>query len=205
MRLNGRELLKAAFRGGARILVLPCVVSFEIRARLLGRDRALFGSTQALSLVPGLAGQYIRRAFLQHAISCHHTVVVEFGTTLSRAGARLDENVYIGPGCHLALVHIQRNALIAAGVHIPSGASSHGFDDVSKPIREQPTYERLIRIGEGAWIGASAVVMAAVGEETIVGAGAVVTRALPAWVVAAGVPARVLHPRNNRARQARAV
>lgn len=201
MRVSFRESLKAAFRGIARVLVLPAVLSFEIRARLLGRDRALFASTQMLSMVPGLTGQYLRRAFLQHAITCHHTVVVEFGTTFSRSGARLDENAYIGPGCHLGLVHVHRDVLIAAGVHIPSGAAGHGFDDVSKPIREQLPNERLVRIGAGAWIGSSAVVMAAVGEETIVGAGAVVTRELPAWVVAAGVPARVLRSRRARDRR----
>lgn len=196
MRVSGREAVKAVLRGAAHVLVTPLVVSFAIRARLLDPDRALMASTQLLALVPGLPGQYLRRAFLQHAIAgCHPSVVVEWGTTLSRAGACLEKNVYIGPGCHLGLVHIEAEALIAAGVHIPSGGSTHGIDDVTVPIREQPGEERVVRVGAGAWIGSAAVVMADVGAATVVGAGSVVTRPLPGGVVAAGAPARVLRSR----------
>src|SRR5262249_56228677 len=90
---------------------------------------------QWLSMVPGLTGQYIRRAFLSRALAaCSDTAVVEWGTTLARAGARLDAHAYVGPACRLGLVHIERDALIAAGVHIPSGPSTHRIDDLSTPI-----------------------------------------------------------------------
>jgi acetyltransferase-like isoleucine patch superfamily enzyme len=202
--MSGREALKAFARGVAHLLSAPFWISYRVRALVLGRDRALLGSTQLLSMVPGLAGQYIRRAFLQHAIeSCHHTVVVEYGTTLSRAGARLDDYAYIGPACHLGLVHVERDVLIAAGVHIPSGARTHSSEDVDLPIREQGRCEQLVRIGAGSWIGAGAVVMAHVGPNSIVGAGAVVTRPLMPEVVAGGVPARVLRQRGRA--KARAV
>ena len=51
-----------------------------------------------------------------------------------------------------------------------------------------------IVIGDNAWLGGGAVVLAGVtvGPGTVVGAGAVVTRDLPAGVVAVGNPARVL-------------
>lgn len=196
MRASARELLKAAARVVAHIAAVPSVVSFAIRAPILGPDRALQNSTQMLGLVPGLAGQYLRRAFLQRTIAgCHKSVVVEFGTTLSRTGARLDEGAYIGPGCHLGLVHIERDVLMASGVHVPSGQRTHGFGDVSSPIRDQSGEEQLVSIGAGSWIGEAAVVMASVGAQSIVGAGAVVTRPLPPLVVAAGVPARVLRSR----------
>ena len=175
------------------------MLSFAVRAALIGRDRAIQSSTQLLALVPGLTGQYLRRAFLSRTIdACHHTVVVEFGTTFSRAGARLDERAYIGPGCHLGLVHVERDVLIAAGVHIPSGAMTHRIDDVTRSIRDQPSAGRLVRIGAGSWIGAAAVIMADVGRDTVIGAGAVVTHAVPGGVVAAGVPARVVRLRGVR-------
>jgi virginiamycin A acetyltransferase len=196
MRIDTRETLKAAARGAARVLVAPFVASYAVRSRLLGPDRALMGTSQLLALVPGLPGQYLRRAFFQHALAeCHHTVVIEWGTTLSRAGARLEENVYIGPGCHLGLVHIEHDALVGAGVHIPSGGATHGFDNPIVPIREQPGAECVVRVGPGAWIGSAAAVMANVGADSVVGAGSVVTRMLPKHVVAAGVPARVLRSR----------
>ena len=198
---NLREIAKATARFVAHLAAAPLVASFTLRAALVGRDRAIQSSTQWLSLVPGLSGQYIRRAFLSRTIAgCHHTAVVEFGTTFSRAGARLDERVYIGPGCHLGLVHVEANVLIASGVHVPSGANSHRIDDHLRPIREQGSSERLVRIGSGSWIGSAAVVMADVGAHSVIGAGAVVTQPVPGKVVAAGVPARVLRTRGERPR-----
>ena len=196
-----RERVKTVARGVAHVLVMPQVASFALRARLLGADRALMGSTQLLALIPGLPGQYIRRAFLQHVIAdCAPSAVIEWGTTLSRVGTRLGRNVYVGPSCHLGLVNVEDDVLIAAGVHIPSGGTTHGFNDLTIPIREQPPGLRAVRIGAGAWIGSAAVVMADVGPDTVVGAGSVVTRALPAGVVAAGTPARVLRDRTARPR-----
>jgi virginiamycin A acetyltransferase len=199
VRVNLFEFLKTTARLAAHIAAAPFVLSFKLRAALLGRDRAIQSSTQLLALVPGLTGQYLRRAFLSQAIdACHHTVVVEFGTTFSRAGARLDERAYIGPGCHLGLVHVERDVLIASGVHIPSGSMTHRIDDVATSIRDQPSAQRLVRIGAGSWIGAAAVVMADVGRNTVVGAGAVVTQSVPAGVIAAGVPARVIRIRGEQ-------
>jgi acetyltransferase-like isoleucine patch superfamily enzyme len=191
-----RDATKRAAHIAAFIAVVPALLSYSLRARMLGRDRALEGSTQALALLPGLVGQYLRRAFLSRVLAaCHHTATIEFGTIFSRAGARIDANAYVGPRCHLGLVHIHRDALLAAGVHVPSGPLSHGVDDAGLAIREQAGSPRMVRIGAGSWIGSAAVVMADVGRDTIVGAGAVVTRSLPDAVVAVGVPARVVRSR----------
>jgi virginiamycin A acetyltransferase len=191
-----REWLKTGARGVAFICVLPALASFAIRSVVLGKDRALEGSTQLLGLIPGVTGEYLRRAFLARALSCcGPDVVVGFGTLFSRAGARLDDNAYVGPHCVLGLVHIKRNALVASGVQIPSGARTHGFDDPAVPIREQPGQQQLVTVGEGTWIGNNAVILADVGDESIVGAGAVVTRPIPDRVIAAGVPARVIRER----------
>ena len=103
-----KALLKAAARGAASLAVAPLRPSFACRSAILGRDRALQGSIQWLSLIPGLSGQYIRGAFLSYALAgCDKTAVVECGTTISRAGTRLDAHVYVGPGCRLGLVHVE--------------------------------------------------------------------------------------------------
>jgi maltose O-acetyltransferase len=51
-----------------------------------------------------------------------------------------------------------------------------------------------ITIGDKVWIGGGAIMLpgVAIGANTVVGAGAVVTRDLPANVVAVGNPARVV-------------
>jgi virginiamycin A acetyltransferase len=193
-----RESVKALFRFLALLAVLPELLSFRLWAALLGRDRALEGSSQTLSLFPGLVGVYLRRAFLMRVLDeCHPSVTVEFGTLFSQTGARLEQNVYVGPRCHLGLVHIGRDTLVGPAVHVPSGAQTHAADDPDRPIREQGQARSTVRIGPGCWIGSAAIVMADVGEGTIVGAGAVVTRPLPPYVVAAGVPARVIRERKR--------
>jgi acetyltransferase-like isoleucine patch superfamily enzyme len=198
-----RETIKFGLRVLATIVVLPSLASFWIRSVVIGRDRALEGSTQALALVPGILGQYLRRAFLSRVLPCcHHTATVEFGTIFSSADARLERNVYVGPRCHLGLVHLERDVLIAAGVHVPSGAHIHGIADLNTPIRDQPGYRSIVRIGAGSWVGSATVVMADVGRGTVVGAGSVVTGALPDFVIAAGVPARVVRHRNSSAQSA---
>ena len=191
-----REFVKGCARLAALFAVSPLLFSYWCWSLALGRDRALEGSSQTLSLLPGLIGIYMRRAFLMQVLAgCHKSVTVEFGTLFSQTGARLDENVYIGPRCQLGLVHIERDALLGPAVHVPSGAQTHGIDDPTKPIREQEHIRSQVRIGAGAWIGSAAVVMADVGSGSVVGAGAVVTKPLPERVIAAGVPARVIRPR----------
>jgi acetyltransferase-like isoleucine patch superfamily enzyme len=189
-------VLKALARAAALVLALPSLLSYAIRRHVVGADRAIEGTSQWLAQIPGIPGQYVRRAFFAQTIEhCARTAVVAYGTTLSKQGSRLDDRVYIGPGCVLGLVHIERDVLIGSGVHITSGRHTHGTDQAGVPIRDQEGAPALVRIGAGAWIGSGAIVMADVGREAIVGAGAVVTQPVPDAVVAAGVPARVIRPR----------
>src|SRR5262245_55804234 len=192
-----KALLKDLARALATLMVLPQVGSYVIRATILGGDRALEGSTQLLAMIPGIAGEYLRRAFLMRTLDhCSATCVIGFGTLFSKAGARIDERVYIGPRCHLGLVHLEADVMLAAGVHIPSGPRTHGME-AGTPMREQPGERRLVTIGEGSWIGSNAVVLADVGRDTVIAAGAVVTHSLGDHVVAAGVPARILSRRTS--------
>ena len=191
-----RELVKLAAHSMAWLAVTPSVWSWHIRSWVVGADKALESSTQGWALVPGLIGQYLRRAFLCRTLrSCARTATVEFGTLFSSASAEIGERVYIGPRCHIGWALIESNVLIAAGVHVPSGARTHGTTDEMMPIRDQPIEKTAVRIGTGAWIGSAAVVMADVGRDAVVGAGAVVTKAIPERAVAGGVPARVLRLR----------
>jgi virginiamycin A acetyltransferase len=193
-----KEMLKRFVRAVAFVAVVPALVSFWCRSRLLGGDSALAGSTQAFGLLPGLPGQYLRLAFLRVALDeCHPSACIEHGVLFSKCGARIGENAYIGPRCHIGLAHIGRDALLAAGVHVPSGARIHGLDDLEVPIREQRGQVAVVRIGEGSWIGSGAIVMADVGAHSVVGAGSVVTRPLPSFVLAGGVPARVIRERRG--------
>ena len=194
-----RESAKAMIRALAWFAVTPSVLSWQLRSLAIGPDRALEGSTQAWACVPGMAGQYLRRAFLSRTLqSCAPNATIEFGTLFSSTKAAIGDRAYIGPRCHLGWVVIEQDALLAAGVHVPSGARTHGMDDPAMPIRDQPALKTPVRIGAGAWVGSAAVVLADVGRDAVVGAGAVVTRPIPDRSVAGGVPARILRTRDRQ-------
>ena len=196
MSKSGRDLAKSMAFGAAGVCIAPYLLAFRLKSAVLGPDRALEGSSQALSMIPGLPGRYLRQAFLSHALAgCARTAIIEFGTLFSQTGAIIDERAYIGPHCHLGLVHVEAYAMLAAGVHVPSGAHTHRAE-TDEPIQLQPMDRRLVRIGAGSWIGSGAVILADVGKNTIVGAGAVVTKPLPDNVIAAGVPATVRKSRS---------
>jgi virginiamycin A acetyltransferase len=193
---GAKDAVKLGLHGLCIVLMLPALLMYAFGCLLLGRDRALEGSSQMLAPLPGLVGVFLRRAFLGCVLTrCHRSADVGFGTLFSQAGAVIDENVYVGPHCHLGLVHLERDVLLAAGVHVPSGGQTHSFDDPTVPIREQGGERKMVTIGAGAWIGSAAVVLADVGAGTIVGAGSVVTKPLPPNVIAAGVPAKIIRGR----------
>lgn len=191
-----RELLKSSGRGLATMASAPFLLSYWIRSKVVGSERALEGSTQRLARVPGIHGEYLRRAFLSHVIAaCDPTATVSYGTILSSTRTRIDAFVYVGARCHLGFVHLERDVLLGDGVQVPSGGHIHGTDDPSVSIREQRGQREKVRIGEGTWVGSGAIVLADVGRHCVVGAGSIVTKPLPDFVVAAGVPARVIRSR----------
>lgn len=196
---------KQLARALCQLLVLPVVASTALRGALSGRDRAFGASMEWLALLPGLPGQYVRRAYLNAVTEgCGDETVIGAGTLFSTRRVRIDHNAYVGPHCDIGWAHIERDVLIAAGVHIPSGAATHGVTRLDIPIRDQAGDPRRVTIGEGAWIGNGAIIMADVGRHSIVAAGAVVTKPVPDWSIAAGVPARVIRSRLEAAGVARA-
>lgn len=194
--MGPRAVAKWLARGAAHLAALPLLFIHALKVPVLGKDRALEGSTQLLALLPGLCGQYVRRAFLAWTIAeCHPTATICFGTILSKTATRIGANAYVGPFCTLGSVTIERDVLLATGVHVLSGGRMHGTADLSKPIREQEGEFVHVTMGAGCWIGAGAVVMADVGRDAVVGAGAVVTKPVPEKVVAVGVPAKMVRTR----------
>ena len=74
-------------------------------------------------------------------------------------------------------------------MEIPGGRLQHTRDPQGR-LSEAKDGEGQVVIGEDCWVGAAAVVLANVGARSTIGAGSVVTRDIPADVVAVGVPAR---------------
>jgi acetyltransferase-like isoleucine patch superfamily enzyme len=188
--------IKGVARVAATLLVSPMIATLPLRAALMGHDRAFQASCEWLSIVPGFVGQYTRRAFLTAtAEGCGPDVVIGVGCKFATPSVRLDANAYVGPDCTLGWVHVERDVMIAAGAHIPSGPRTHGIERLDISMRDQPGTHVRVHVREGAWIGNGAIVLADVGRHAIVAAGAVVVEPVPDYGVVAGVPAKLLRSR----------
>jgi acetyltransferase-like isoleucine patch superfamily enzyme len=191
-----RRFLKRCADMLATLLVLPAFALYQIAKAAVGSEKAFIGWTQTLSLVPGLAGIYLRRAFYRLALAeCGYDAHVGFGTVLSHSTVRIGCRVYVGCFCSLGDITLEDDVLVSSHVSIINGARQHGMDRLNVPIRQQPGVWPRITIGGDSWIGERAVVMADVGAHCVIGAGAVVVDAVPDYAVAVGVPARVVRYR----------
>lgn len=108
------------------------------------------------------------------------------------------ENVFLGPYTVIyghGGVMIGKDTLISMHCRILS--SNHTIPDKNCRIRSKPDILLPVTIGEDVWLGAGATVLGGVtvGDGCVVGAGAVVTKDLPPYSVAVGVPAKVVKTR----------
>jgi len=90
-------------------------------------------------------------------------------------------------------IAIEDDVLIGPGVNI--FITKHKFNNPNIPIIEQGYYEEeKILLKKGCWIGANAIILPGVtiGENSVIGAGSVVTTSIPDGVVAVGNPAKVI-------------
>jgi acetyltransferase-like isoleucine patch superfamily enzyme len=69
---------------------------------------------------------------------------------------------------------------------------NHRFRDLDRPMLEQGYDFRAIHIDDDATITTKCTIIADVGQRAFVGANAVVTRPVPAYTVAVGVPAKMI-------------
>ena len=116
---------------------------------------------------------------------CHFGkyVYANFGLTLVD-----DTHIYVGDNTMFG-----PNVVVATAGH-----------PIAPHLRRQGyQYNFPVRIGSNCWIGAGALIMPGVtiGDNTVIGAGSVVTKDIPANVVAVGNPCRVPRPISEHDRQ----
>ena len=96
-----------------------------------------------------------------------------------------DNEIFIGDNCMIA-----PNVVIATAGHPIDPELRSAFGQFAMPVV----------IGKNVWIGANTVVMPGVkiGDDTVIGAGSVVTKDIPSGVVACGNPCRVMRAVGNK-------
>lgn len=112
----------------------------------------------------------------------------------------IGESTAIGQGAIIygnGGVIIGNDVLIAGQCFIV--ASSHNSDQLSIPISKQGITAKGIIIEDGVWVGAGVKILdgVTIGSGSIIGANSVVNRSIPAGVVAAGVPCKVIKKRQD--------
>ena len=137
--------------------------------------------------------------------------------------AELGKGVYIEPPfhanwggahCHFGdYVYVNFNVTCVDDTHIyvgentmlgPNVVLATAGHPILPELREQGyQFNMPVRIGKNCWLGAGVVVLPGVtiGDNSVIGAGSVVTKDIPANVVAVGNPCRVLRPIGEKDRE----
>lgn len=121
------------------------------------------------------------------------------------ASIRNAGNIFVGHNSHInhncciwagtqSKIILGDNLLMGPGVKIFSG--NHGMR-LECPMAFQERAEADVIIGNDVWLGAGSIIVSGVriGDGTVVAAGSVVTKNLPSYAIAGGVPAKVIRDR----------
>lgn len=159
--------------------------------RLMSKSELVFSTcVQFISLLPGPFGIFVRSGFYVGALEqCSWEVHIGFGSLIVHRGAVIRTGVSTGSYCVLGHVDIGRNSRLASHVSIPSGKRQHLGE--SGELIDATHYDQ-VSIGPDCWLGEGTIVMADIGEASIVCAGAVVVSEMPGRSVIGGNPARIL-------------
>jgi acetyltransferase-like isoleucine patch superfamily enzyme len=115
--------------------------------------------------------------------------------SLDQGNIIIGESTYIGPYTCLAgpgKIKIGKNCLISS--HSGIYGNNHNFADPQRRIVDQGITSKGITIEDDCWLGSGVKVLdgVAIGQGSVIGAGAVVTKDIPHYSVAVGVPAKVI-------------
>lgn len=150
-------------------------------------------------------GVRIRCNSSKNQVVLHNKVALGQGVELycyDRACFEIGEGTSLGSYSRisgLGNVKIGRNCLIAPYVGI--FPSNHNYAALDRPIKFQGFTFKGIEIGDDCWLGSGVKVLdgISIGHSCVVGAGAVVTKSLPPYSIAIGVPAKVIGDRRSMA------
>lgn len=112
-------------------------------------------------------------------------------------GCKIGKYVYIGSHCVLNHVTIGNYSCIASTAAIGGMEHSYWYPSISPVLSNECIFGRETKIGNDVWIGAHVCIKQGVtiGDGAVIGAGSVVTKDVPPYTIAYGVPAKVVKKR----------
>jgi acetyltransferase-like isoleucine patch superfamily enzyme len=173
-------------------------VKIQANVRLIGGRSIHIGDQVNIS-----SGTYIsskgNRVHLSDRVSLDRGVDIRAGIGYD-GKIEIGEETYIAPYVCMAgpgPITIGKDCMIAA--HSSLYANNHIFADPNRPFRFQGITTEGIVIEDDCWLGTGVRVVdgVTIGRGSVIGAGSVVTRNIPPYSVAVGVPARVIRRREN--------
>jgi acetyltransferase-like isoleucine patch superfamily enzyme len=182
-----KPLLKRAAQTVALILAWPIAA-----LGLWGRFRGGFVlGSHMVAFAPGLVGSFLRVGFYRLSLErCSPDIYIGVGSFFAHPEAEVESRVGIGAYCVLGSVKIGSGSLLASGVQVLSGGQQH-VRDAEGRLTGGGEFTK-VSIGRDCWIGASATIMANLGDQVTVAVGSVVAKDVAAGSVVAGNPARVV-------------
>ena len=188
-----RQTIKHLLNLLSQLLVLPLVALCKLEEIIFSKNTELVFQicTHIVALLPGLPGAFLRRAFYSLTLDeCSSHCHIGFGSIFSHRSTIVEEHVYIGSYSIIGSAHLGEHCLIGSRVSILSGKALHvlGEDGMWTPY----SAERLsqVKLERNVWVGEGAIIIADVGEGSMVGAGSVITTDIKPHIIVTGNPAR---------------
>jgi len=134
-----------------------------------------------------------------------HQLIKECGNNIFIGrGAKFGYNITLGSGSAIGPYALLRSSGgISFGRRVRMGpdviilTEDHKHDDANKPIGVEGNYTAPVIIEDDVWIGTRVIILPGVniGKSSIIGAGSVVAKDVPAYSIAVGNPAKVVRNR----------
>lgn len=170
-------------------LVKKCITFIKIKSNRLNCGGASY---------IGLGVKIVNRGCIKFGSN----VIVRPSTCIYANGTKsmvcLSDGVEIGNHSTISSVNeviFEKDVL--TGPHVFVSDHNHEYRNIKLPVSKQGIMSQMdskVIVGEGSWLGTNVVVVGKVriGKHCVIGANSVVTKDIPDYSVAAGIPAKVI-------------
>lgn len=155
--------------------------SYEAQRITMALNTSYHSQEEIVELFSELTGNQVDSSFM-----CFPPFYTDFGKNIT-----IGTNVFMNTGCSFqdrGGIRIGNGSMI--GMNVTIATLNHGLSIETRNI----TYPSPVVIGKNVWIGSSSTILPGVtiGDNSVVAAGAVVTKDVPDNTVVAGVPAKIV-------------